>query len=205
MPHAEEPSEDLHIVDLHEARKGNANSSFKSLDVHFRATAWLGHPVKMAARALSRRSAEDPQKSLAHAITRYLRNLPVKHLRRMEFPGGRHRRSHKKTKHCWMFEACASAPGCLTALLSSLTEQFIPTFIRTFCRKTINASNEAHLRMDVATGHWPKDVKQQQKCFNKRKYAFWSGPEPRPRDAVARRLEHETQQSWENEWSQTVL
>lgn len=138
-------------------------------------------------RWLQERWAEDQlriHRSLWHMLTLYLRNLPVKHLRRMEFPGGHHRKPQKK--HCCVFEACKSAPGCLTALPPSLTEQFIPTFIGTFCRKTINTSNEAQLRVDVATGHWPEDVKQQQKCFNKRKCAFWSGPESRPRDAVAK-------------------
>lgn len=167
MPLPEEPSEDLHIVDYMKLERVMLTVALKASMSMVRRIIYkcvvataprLGHLVKMAARELSRRSAEDSQKSLAHAHT-FVEKSTSETFKKNGVSRWTPQRKPQK-KHRCMFEACKSAPGCLTALLPSPTEQFIPSFIGTLCRKTINTSNVAQLRMDVATGHWPDDVKQ---------------------------------------------
>ena len=73
----------------------------------------------------------------------------------------------------------ALLPQGLDRLLS-LVEKWIPEFIKTFCRKT-----EDHLSTNWSSTEdgWcnrtvtqSTEVNQQQNGFNRRKYAFWSGP-----------------------------
>lgn len=51
-------------------------------------------------------------------LTLLLRNLPVKHLRRMEFPGGRHRGSHKENIAARLKLACT----CMSHSITAITE-----------------------------------------------------------------------------------
>ena len=73
----------------------------------------------------------------------------------------------------------ALLPQGLYSLLSS-TKKCIPKFIKTFCRRLLGYLSANWSSTEVGwcnrTTIQNTDVNQQQNGFNRRKYAFWSGP-----------------------------
>ena len=112
---------------------------------------------------------------------------------------------------CGCFPASASCPG------QSSPEKLIPKFIKTFCRRMLEcfawdlSANWCSTEVDWwnRTTTQNTEVNQQQNGFNRRKYAFWRGPESWPQpdwDGVAWPQEsnsHQTAQVYC--WTETVL
>lgn len=136
MPHAEEPSEDLHIVDLHEARKGNGNSSFKSLNVHGKTdprqmqvqrccycpSAWSS--CKDGCKSAEQKISRPSQKSLAHAHTLFEKSTS-KTLKKNGFSRWTpQRKPQKSLLHVWSLQKCTwmSCSMTLTRRRKATTE-----------------------------------------------------------------------------------
>lgn len=176
MPHAKEPIEDLHIVDLHEARKVTLTVALKaSMSMSMVRQIVYQWKFSVVAYCLAWSSCKDGCKSAEQKIswgstevsahTLFEKSTSKTFKKNGVSRWTPQRKPQKKTLlNVWSLQKCI-----ITAITNGTIHSHVHWDI------TINTSNEAQLRRDVPTGH-SEDVKQK-KCFNKREYGVAQSPD----------------------------
>lgn len=158
----------------------------------------LGHPAKMAARALSRRSAEDSQKSLTYAHTLFEKSTS-KTFKKNGVSRWTPQEATKKTLlRVWSLQKCTWMSHGITAITDGT--------IHSHVHRDILQENHKHVKWSSTEGgRCNRTLTRRRKATTemlqqkKMRLLEW------PRVPTSRCCGETQQSSWENEWTETVL